>query len=560
MILPKPETISLRYLPAVPIVIDRSLRNKITMALFKTIQSFTRRYGNMKLIMKLFLSLLVCISLCSCSGSSEPKKEAVMLTMTNVAGMTYPEAKKTLEDLGFTNITVKDFDANWDPERYIVSEQNFGEKTTIASNEQIVLTCKKKCWLYLELTSVENWIFSTYDIDVYIDDQHIGTAENGKIIRNLYTANEGVYKLTAYKSGDQSIKGEYTLEFHDDTTFTADMYHTSSSISFKDDQKTAGVDSSIIEEFRKAAEEVKVSDDYASSKAFHEYSIESYTINVPQNWTLHDTGAYVSSDKNAIVYLSVSDNGGWTDEMADAIFKKFTEGKGEDLISSDSLTVSGINMRHAAYRQTNDDGTAMTVNLYEFVDPQSTKGIEINFLQSATSKTDYSKDFEQMLNSIHKAENEEPEETADPEPTPTPTPEPTPTPKPENKKSSLSYTTNDKETAKKGNTGVFAYANTRTYTNYYIIDFDEGYVYFFSEGNGSETCDRIKIDSGDLNSGVTITYHDGSESWEEYYHFKWKNQPDTLVMADSIGWETEYRTTNLEEALKIRDTKKIIDY
>lgn len=41
MILPKPETISLRYLHAVPIVIDRSLRNKITMALFKTIKSFT---------------------------------------------------------------------------------------------------------------------------------------------------------------------------------------------------------------------------------------------------------------------------------------------------------------------------------------------------------------------------------------------------------------------------------------------------------------------------------------------------------------------------------------
>ena len=58
----------------------------------------------MKLIMKLFLSLLVCISLCSCSDSSEPKEEAVMLTMTNVAGMTYPEAKKTLEDLGFTSM------------------------------------------------------------------------------------------------------------------------------------------------------------------------------------------------------------------------------------------------------------------------------------------------------------------------------------------------------------------------------------------------------------------------------------------------------------------------
>jgi hypothetical protein len=260
--------------------------------------------------------------------------------------------------------------------------------------------------------------------------------------------------------------------------------------------------------------------------------------------------------------MQESGNGGWTDEMADAVFEKFTEGKGEDLTGTDSLTVNGIYMRHAVYKQVSDDGIKMTVNMYQFVDPESTKSIEINFLHTDNSRIDHTGDFEKILNSIRqiKEDNEVPEETSEPEPAPTPTPEPTPTPKPENKKSSLSYTTNDKETAKKGNTGVFAYAKSATYTNYYIIDFDEGYVYFFSEGNGSETCDRMKIDSGDLNSGVTYTYHDAGDTWEEYLHFKWKNQPDTLIMVDSSGYEVQYRTTNLEEALEIRDNKKIIDY
>ena len=33
---------------------------------------------------------------------------------------------------------------------------------------------------------------------------------------------------------------------------------------------------------------------------------------------------------------------------------------------------------------------------------------------------------------------------------------------------------------------------------YYIIDFDEGYTYYFCEGNGDTTCDRVRITEGDL--------------------------------------------------------------
>lgn len=126
---------------------------------------------------------------------------------------------------------------------------------------------------------------------------------------------------------------------------------------------------------------------------------------------------------------------------------------------------------------------------------------------------------------------------------------------------SLSYTTNDLKTAKLGNTGVFSYKSTGgTYSNYYIIDFDEGYVYFFSDGNGSKECDRVKIVSGDLNSYVLITYHAGGEEWSEALHFKWVNQPDRLVVQDGYGFKYDFNSTNLKEALAIRDTKVITDY
>lgn len=125
----------------------------------------------------------------------------------------------------------------------------------------------------------------------------------------------------------------------------------------------------------------------------------------------------------------------------------------------------------------------------------------------------------------------------------------------------LSYSTNDKETAKDGNTGVYSYKNKGgQYSVYYIIDFDEGYVYYFTDGNGEESCMRVKIDSGDLNNGLIITYHDGDDVWSEGLHFCWQRQPDHLILEDNDHFEFDFYSTNLNDALRIRDKKKIIDY
>lgn len=123
------------------------------------------------------------------------------------------------------------------------------------------------------------------------------------------------------------------------------------------------------------------------------------------------------------------------------------------------------------------------------------------------------------------------------------------------------YSTNSAEKAKEGNSGVFSYKSKGgSYDNYYLIDFDEGYVYSFSEGNGEEICDRIKIVSGNLNDVLIITYHDGATEWSYGLHFKWKRQPDHLVVQDEDGFTYDFYYTDLDEALQIRDNKTIIDY
>lgn len=120
------------------------------------------------------------------------------------------------------------------------------------------------------------------------------------------------------------------------------------------------------------------------------------------------------------------------------------------------------------------------------------------------------------------------------------------------------YSTNDYETATKGNTGVFSYKNkSGSYDVYWIIDFNEGYTYFFTEGNGEDYCDKVKITSGTLNDRVTITWNIDGEKTNWYLHFKYVNSPVTLIVNDHFGVTTEFTTTDLSKALRIRDTKTI---
>ena len=133
-----------------------------------------------------------------------------------------------------------------------------------------------------------------------------------------------------------------------------------------------------------------------------------------------------------------------------------------------------------------------------------------------------------------------------------------------NKKSEKgpSYTTNDKTTYKNGNSGMYAYKSIGGQVDlYYIIDFDEGVVYDFSDRNASTECTKGKIVSGDLNSTLIVGYREGEEYWENGLFFKWKNQPDILeIQLDpEIDSLVEIYTTDLNDALKIKENRKIID-
>ncbi len=519
----------------------------------------------MKKIMNCLLAVLISLSLISCGGSADTGEK---VEIVNVVDLTLTEAKSKLEKLGFTNISVKDFDENWDENRYIVTEQDHPEGTEAGINEKITLTCAKKCYVYLTVASEANWIFSTYDIDFYVNGKKESTIKNGDSFKNLYTAIEGKYELKAVKHGDDSVSGTETIDIHDDMTYEYELSHTSTSITFKRVNKSSGVDASIIDEYLNAPAQQSASDETFSYEGYKDFTVGNYGIKVPENWEASDS-ACVSPDDKALVNMSENGDDEWTDADAEAALKYYMETLGEDTdVKYDTQSINEIKMWHAVYKTSTNDNHPVTGITYVFIDPETKKLEEVSFYQMDGSGVDCKEEFTKIINSIHRVENgaEEPaatdgsEEQAEPKETATPEPTPTPTPTPEpKKKKSLSYTTNDLETAKKGNTGVFAYADSGQYTNYYIIDFDEGYVYYFAEGNGNEICERLIIESGDLNEGVKITYHDGGDEWSYYLHFKRKNQPDRLILVDEIGYEYEYRYTDLDDALEIRDKKEMVD-
>lgn len=69
-----------------------------------------------------------------------------------------------------------------------------------------------------------------------------------------------------------------------------------------------------------------------------------------------------------------------------------------------------------------------------------------------------------------------------------------------------------------------------------------------------------KIDYGNLNDYIKITWHDGRDKWSYGLHFKYKRQPDHLIVQDNDGFELDFYATSLSSALNIRDKKTIKNY
>lgn len=322
----------------------------------------------------------------------------------------------------------------------------------------------------IEIGCVENWAFSKYDVDVYIDDSFEGTIDHGTTETFAVTMSKGTYEIRFVNAEDDEVTGTVVIDIHQDESLRYKISCTSTKIDVETIVGTIA--------------------EYGEDEAPMPQSASSYKFDNYEDVQKELTDAGFTNISFEILYDIVL---GWTDE-------------GE----IENISVDG----------------------------------KTDFDQGDIFKKDAP-----IVITYHMKEEDDPNKPVESE-----------TPNVE-EDSPVFYSTNTYEAAKEGNSGVFSYRDRgNSYDIYWIIDFDEGYVYYFTDGNGDSTCDRLKIDSGTLNDKVIITYHDGGDEWSYSLHFKYVDHPETLIMVDQNGFDYKYSTTDLDDALSLRATKTIKDY
>ena len=422
----------------------------------------------------------------------------------------------------------------------------------------------------IELECVENLLFSKYDIDVYVDDNNVDKLDHGATRTYPLELEEGSHTLRVTKENSKSVDGTIDFEVSDNIFLKYKLTCTSNQVKIEAiedneaiEDHTATEDSDIDANNSEITVRTVSGFDQSTNQTISFYgfnfsfpayydvksedSTETRIEFYPEEETYYSSLTFSVQDVNSTTEIFRQKRSA----LAEDIQKSLTENYDTKDFESTNKTIAGLPGLSVSLKLVDAENPSILSASY-VLNAEGTKLICIQqvYDEKDTSNYDYVGDYKKILQyanidySYNEQTNTEKLDESDVQ-----------------TGKSVSYSTNDFETAKKGNSGVFAYRSTGgTYYNYYIIDFDEGYVYWFSDGNGDTTCDRLKIDSGDLNNGLIITYHDGDYSWSEGLHFKWKNQPDTLIWQNSSGFEVKFITTNLNDALKIRNEKTIKDY
>ena len=361
-----------------------------------------------------------------------------------------------------------------DAEGYFSAKNSEGYKLLVEyiGNKVVLIKVEEPEYnVEIEIECVENWIFSKYDVEIYIDDDYEDTLTHGDTETYSFILTKGTYTIKFVSAENDELTGEVKVDIA-----------KNEELKFKILCSSFGIDVECIGGMVNSEEETENSNSEADT--------ESPKITVTMS-------------EDELKELEKSDAENKLREMGFTTFKY------------DTIDVEASNLHNRV--------AAVEIKTWEFG-----KG---DFSKGDTYESD-------AIVVLWIYEYKEPE-----------------------KPSPVYYSTNDYETAKKGNTGVFSYKNkSGSYDVYWIINFDEGYVYWFTEGNGESSCDKVKIVSGDLNDKITVTWHDGGDEWSWYLHFKYVNHPETLVVNDHNGFATEFTTTDLDDALKRRDTKTIKEY
>ncbi len=173
---------------------------------------------------------------------------------------------KALEDAGFTNIhkmQVRDLPDNQvdkiDTVAFvdITDDDDSTDDKAFTKNQEfpsdaIVLVGYHKlenCQLNLAFDFHENWIFSTYDVNVYFDGEQLGSLEHGKDGQTQLLVKPGTHTLTVENAEDSSVTGTLELNTTDNTNATIKINCHSNEVTLQGTYETDTTVSDALEEY-----------------------------------------------------------------------------------------------------------------------------------------------------------------------------------------------------------------------------------------------------------------------------------------------------------------------
>lgn len=126
----------------------------------------------------------------------------------------------------------------------------------------------------IEVECVENWIFSKYDVEVYIDDSYEGTITHGDTETFELTLTKGNYVLKFVNDEDDEVDGEVEFYIEKDESLKYKISCTSSKI----DVDTIAGATSRTENVNRTAK------DGFDSTSNEVYTLAGYTVEIPKYW------------------------------------------------------------------------------------------------------------------------------------------------------------------------------------------------------------------------------------------------------------------------------------
>ena len=321
------------------------------------------------------------------------------IAVLDVTNMGFSEAVDTLSNAGFTNV-VSDVDSPAENERWVVVGQSVAAGKEISAGDKIVLSCVKKCYLFLDISSDYNLAFNKYTITISLDGTTLGSVVNGGEFTYLADVDCGEHKIEFVKSDSSSPKQSKTIVLDEDTTYSCKLAHSGFSIDINNEHIENNLNSAFPEVIDVTDMPCSDAKKKLKDAGFINVTTNPSDISVESSWIVTSQSVEPGTciDKNDSIQLECISS---DDYFADYIGKNANEC--EKMAEGTWYTV--------VYKK--DAFTTYDLSLL------SEKGKE-DYIVSSLSFSGYSKELQLYLTYIGPT----------PVPTATPTPRPTSTPVP----------------------------------------------------------------------------------------------------------------------------------